>query len=343
MFHAKVRAAVSGPATTAEPGASPALDALAAGAPASQSFLRAAWFGAAERTLVVRDGEGLPCAALPLTTRRIGPWRIDETSGNYWPYRSFPVADEAALSALLACPLLRPVWRLGPVYNDDPTLAALRRVAPEAGWRLLARSLGRAFVLDIARLSADGPWPSSKTLRKNRWLERRLAEAGELAFTTVTGTAWSAETLDILAEIEMQSWVGGSPAGDTKFVRPQSRQAWERALADPELAALLSCSLLHVGGAPAAYTFSVGRGPLRHYIANGYSARFGDRSPGRILLYRDFQAAAEAGIETIGWGAGDPGYKSEMGGGPGPEILDVLVVRGTLRAAAARFIWERRG
>ena len=84
-------------------------------------------------------------------------------------------------------------------------------------------------------------------------------------------------------------------------------------------------------------------GATRHYIANSYSERFAGRSPGRILLYRDFQQAAEAGIETIGWGAGDPGYKTEMGAEPGPDILDLLFVRGGVLAALARPFWERRG
>ena len=340
MLHARIRAEGL-PATAVEAGAPVLLDALAESAPAAHAFLRAAWCDAAERTLVARASDGAPRAALPLKARRLGPFRLDEVAGHYWPYRSFPAADDAALEALLASPALGPMWRLGPVYADDTTLAALRRVAPGAGWRLLARSLGRAFVLDLKRLTADGPWPSTKTLRKNRWLERRLGEAGELTFATVTGPAWTPGILDVLAGIERQSWVAASPGGDAKFLAPADRRGWERALADPALAAMLSGSLLHVGGEPAAFTFSVGHGPLRHYIANSYSARFADRSPGRILLYRDFQAAAEAGIERIGWGAGDPGYKREMGAVPGPEILDLLIVRGPVRAALARLLWER--
>ena len=79
-------------------------------------------------------------------------------------------------------------------------------------------------MLDLKRLTADGPWPSTKTLRKNRWLERRLAEAGELAFSTVTGPAWTPEILDILAGIERRSWVAASAAGDAKFLDPGNRR-----------------------------------------------------------------------------------------------------------------------
>jgi CelD/BcsL family acetyltransferase involved in cellulose biosynthesis len=178
-------------------------------------------------------------------------------------------------------------------------------------------------------------------LRKNRWLERRLAEQGELEFATIGGSAWTDDVLDLLAGIEAESWVGEK--GDTKFVDPAMRRVWMRALQDPVLAAMLSCSILRVGGMPAAFTFSVTSGRTRYYIANGYSARFAERSPGRILLYRDFIDAAGAGIETINWGAGDPGYKAEMGAEPGPELLDALFVRGALMGALARPFWERRG
>jgi CelD/BcsL family acetyltransferase involved in cellulose biosynthesis len=105
---------------------------------------------------------------------------------------------------------------------------------------------------------------------------------------------------------------------------------------------MLSCSILRIGGEPAAFTFSVTSGTTRYFIANSYSAGFAAGSPGRILLYRDFAEAAAAGIETIGWGAGDPGYKTEMGAEPGPEVLDCLFVRGRLLGRLMKPFWERR-
>jgi CelD/BcsL family acetyltransferase involved in cellulose biosynthesis len=198
-------------------------------------------------------------------------------------------------------------------------------------------------MVDLAALAAEGAWPSSKTLRKNRWLERRLAESGELAFSTVTGAQWGRSAFDTLAAIEAQSWVARkADGGDTKFLNPAARAAWARAVEDPILAGQLGCSILHVGGVPAAFTFSLRAGATLYFIANSYSERFTEGSPGRVLLYRDFQRAADEGVATIGWGAGDPGYKSEMGARPGPEILDLLIVRGPL-AALARPLWRSRG
>ena len=338
-----------------EAGASSSLNRVAAAAEAVHSFLRAAWFraaagGAPLSTLVARRADGEPIAAIPLASRGKGFLRLIEVPGSYWPYRSFPVARDASdaeLAALLASPAARkalgPVWRLGPILADDPTGARLAALGRDAGWTVLRRRLATSYAIDVKGLTSGGSWPSAKTLRKNRWCERRLAEMGALEFRTVTGAAWTAAVFDILAAIEAESWVGAkADARDTKFVRAESRRVWEWAIKDPVLAAKLSCSLLHVGGLPAAFTFSVESGATRYFIANSYSERFAGRSPGRILLYRDFQDAVAAGIETIGWGAGDPGYKTEMGARPGPEILDYLIVRGAVRAALIRPLWERR-
>ena len=354
MLHARIQPDPALVRVDEEQGASSSLTGVAGAAAPVHSFLRAAWFRAGAggprlSTLVARRADGALIGALPLAPRGKGLLRVNEVPGSYWPYRSFPVARDASdaeLAALLASPAARkalgPVWRLGPILADDPTGARVAALAGDAGWTVLKRRLATSYVIDLKRLTADGPWPSTKTLRKNRWCERRLAEQGELEFRTVTGPAWNDGAFSILAAIEAESWVGAkADAPDTKFLRPESRRVWEWAVKDPVLAAKLSCSLLHVGGVPAAFTFSLESGATRYYIANSYSERFAGSSPGRILLYRDFQQAAAAGTEKIGWGAGDPGYKSEMGAEPGPEILDYLIVRSGVLAALARPFWER--
>lgn len=331
-------------------GISPLIDDATANAAPALSFLHAAWFEAAggegAATLVARRPDGRVLAALPTVRDPRLALLGRSVPGSYWPFRSFPVAgdaSEAELTAFLsdrqARAALGPFWRLGPVYEDDPTLCSVAAAARKAGWSVLRRSLGTAFVLDLAARRQAGPWPSSKTLRKNRWIENRLAEEGELVFSTVSGPDWSAAAFDALSEIERNSWVG-KKGGDAKFDSPARRRLWERAVADPALAARLRAALLHVGGTPAAFAFSVEAGDTRYYLANSYDQRFARHSIGRALLYRDFAQAAEAGIATIGWGAGDPGYKSEMGAVSGPAILDCLFVRGPLLGAALRPLWR---
>ncbi|MGQ0659365.1 GNAT family N-acetyltransferase [Sphingosinicella sp.] len=349
MLHMKIDPAAAGrrAVVLVVAGAAACLDQLAFAAE-GLGFLRAAWFEATADssliTVVARRRDGAPAAAIPLVARKPKAARLSEVPGCYWPFRSLPVAGDcgdAELQALLRSPRLGRAWRWGPVPADDPALVRFAGLAAGSGWTLLRRRIATTYRVDLKRLTAEGTWPSTKTLRKNRWLERRLAEQGDLEFQTVGGAAWKDDVLDVLAAIEAESWV--AQKGDTKFVDPARRRIWARALQDPALAAMLSCSVLRIGGAPAAFTFSVASGTTRYYIANGYSDRFAEGSPGRILLYRDFAEAAAAGVETIGWGAGDPGYKTEMGAEPGPDLVDCLFVRGRLAGALARPFWERRG
>lgn len=323
-------------------------EAARAGDPA-RAFLRPAWFGAAAGEGVsARRGSGEALAAIPLAFAGKGPFRIRQVPGSYWPFRSLPLAaacsadDLAAiLSAAEARRALGPAWRLGPVYADDPAVALLAAAAPRAGRAVLTRSLGTAFELDLAALTASGSWPGTSTLRKNRWHERRLAEQGELDFRHLTSAEVGPEVFDAIAAIEAESWVAAAAGGaDAKFLNPAHRAHWQRAAADPELAAMLFASILTIGGAPAAFTFGIEAGATRWYVANGYADRFRKHSPGRMLLYRDFQRAAAAGVTRIGWGAGDPGYKAEMGARPGPEILDLLIVRRAL-APLLRPFWRK--
>ena len=332
------------------PGFAAAIDAVAEVADERHSFLRKAWFAGAggERahTLVAERPDGRVIAALPTIAAKFG---VRAVPGSYWPYRSFPVAADAAdeeivafLASKAARSALGRVWRLGPVYRDDPTASRLLRLAAAAGWTPLLRSLGTAYVLDLEALQADGGWPKTSTLRKYRWIERRLAELGDLEWRTIGGSGWDSATCDAIAEIERNSWVMKKTDGsDAKFAAPHNRRLWEAAMRDPKLAEAMSAALLYIGGKPAAFAFSVQAGRTRYYLANGYDDAFAKHSLGRALLYRDFQAAWDAGTRMIGWGSGDSGYKTEMGALPGPEILDILFVRPLALAALLRPLWQR--
>ena len=197
--------------------------------------------------------------------------------------------------------------------------------------------------LDLAALTADGKWPSTKTQRKNRWRKRRLEEdGGPIREEFFTGADWTAAQRDAMAAIEAASWLGKlEGGGDTKFRDPAMRAYWEGLCKDPALATMLFGSLMWIGDVPAAFTFGVEAGDTRYYIANNYDERFTQFGPGRVLLYDDFARAAEHGIDTVSWGLGDAGYKTEMGAKPGPEMVDLLFVRSGLLASVARKWWER--
>ena len=334
-----------------EAGAAASIDDVAAEAAPALGFLRAAWFAAGTQDLTTlvarRPATGRAIAALPLARRKLGPLTVRQMAGHYWPYRSVPLALDIAddeLDALLGSPealaALGRAWRIGPVLSDDPAATRLESAARRCGWHVLRRSLGTYFIVDLERLVADGPWPSSKTLQRNRRHERRLAETGPLDFRHVSGAEWDGSVFDMLAAIETESWVARAKDGDPKFIEPADRRAWEHAVSDPEIAARLGASFLTIGGAPVAFNFTLRAGDILHVIANSYSQRFADRSPGRVLLYREFQRAVANGVARIGWGAGDPGYKHEMGATPGAGIEDLMFVRGAVLAKLARLAWR---
>ncbi|MGP1352977.1 MAG: GNAT family N-acetyltransferase [Parasphingopyxis sp.] len=328
-------------------GADDELDALTAAAPAARQFLRSAWYRAASPSLQILSAQrpdGSPILALPYCGRRVGPLHIREVAGSYWPFRSFPLAADASLPEIEAvlgseqfARTLGRVWRLGPVYSDDPTARRLIKAAPDTGWTVIRRPTARIYELDLQALRRDGPWPRTKTLRKNRWRERRLASDGDVRYEFLTGRDLTDHRYDAMAEIERNSWLADlDDGGDTKFLDPAIRQVWQRIAADTELAPMLFASVMWIGDRPAAFSFGIEAGDTRYYIANNYDERFAKFGPGKLLLYADLERAADNGVRLVSWGAGDAGYKSEMGAEPGPESTDLFFARGRLLAALLR-------
>lgn len=325
--------------------------AVAEAADPAHSFLRSSWFAAAAPegipNLLALRSNGSALAAIPLASRRLAFLKMREVPGSYWPFRSFPVAADASDDELVAMlrhgdvrKALGPAWRVGPVFDNDPTWARLAPLAASSGWTVLTRKLGTCFEIDVKALQADGPWPRASSVKKNRWRERRLAESGEVEVRSFTGADWTAADRDAIAQVEGNCWLAGLEKGAaTQFRDPAQRRIWERAALDPVLASMIFGSVMTVGAVPAAFTFGIEVGTTRYYIANNYDERFARHSPGKILLYRDFELCAERGIQRISWGSGDAGYKTGMGASPGPQIVDLLFVRSRLLAVPLRRLW----
>ena len=326
-----------------------AIDAVAAIASPRHQFLTASWFAAAAgrdaRTLIARRADGRTVIALPVARGRRG---VRAVPGCYWPFRSFPLARDARdeeLAALLRSPsarrALRRIWRIGPVYADDPALAATRRVADRCGWTLLERRIATSFLLDIAAQRTEGPWPRTSTLRKNRFHEKHLASHGALEWRFISGGQWTARVFDDLAAIEAKSWVGHTDGADPKFIDPEARGFWERLASDPAQADRMRAAILYIGGEPAAFSFDLEVNDTKFAIANSYDPAFAKHSPGKCLYYRSLIEAAERGIRFVDWGAGDSGYKSTLGASPRAGIIDCLMVRGRPLAGLIAPLWTR--
>lgn len=330
-----------------------AIDHLAGRDDPRRSFLRGRWFSATGDSsfdpVIVSGRNGCPILALPLTSRTLGPVSIQQVAGAYWPFRGAPLHREVAVEELadgLGSSAVRralgAAWRLGPVIADDPSVSSLRVAAVEAGWHCLERHVGSLFCLDLVALREGGNWPSTKGKQKDRWRVRQLEKSGPVSITPYTGRDWTDATRDAIAQIEAASWVGQlERGGDTKFHDPALRRYWEDAARDPAIAAMIRGAILWVGETPAAFTFGLDAGDTRYCIANNFDKQFNKFSPGRILLYHDFEDAADRGLARIDWGLGDGGYKQAMGAHEDAAMIDLLFVRNPVLKMLATPLWRR--
>lgn len=323
-------------------------DELARLAHPDHRFLRAAWYRLNPvddtQTVVAVRPDGSPLVAIPSVP--IGPALIGARSvpGSYWPFRSLavnPAASDTELTAFFADPMciaaLGPAWRLGPIYADDPAAIRIKRAAATAGWTVLARRLGHSFLFDAAQ---EAGWPRKSTRRRLANYIRQLEQRGEIAVRHVSGADWTSDILDQLAAIEAASWVGTATDGTgAKFLTDAKRSGWMAVLADPVLAQSLSATILSVGGAPVAFSFDLKSGPMQYSIASSYDARFAAFRPDKIVTAHQLETARAAGVMRVDFGAGDSGYKREMGAAAGPEILDLLIVRNRPAASLLKLRW----
>jgi CelD/BcsL family acetyltransferase involved in cellulose biosynthesis len=334
-----------------------AIDQVAARAAETHRFLRYGWFaaaleayGGAARTLTVtREGEAV--LALPMVAKGPAWLGLAEVPGCYWPFRSFPVAGDAGAEAFEALlPRLARATRalrVGPVYDGDPALEALKAAATAKGWAAIDRFVADSYLLDMAALQAEGTWPRNSTLRKNRFHEKHLGSHGELEWSFVSGSDWDEAAFAALAAIEEKSWIAArTDGGDAKFTVQGHGGFWRAAARDRVIAKMMWAATLRVDGAPAAFSFDLNAGVLKYAIANSYDPAYGKHSPGKLLYYRNLLQAITDGMTNVDWGAGDSGYKRVIGAAKGPAIRDWLFVRPGVPALAAkmlRSIWKRSG
>ncbi|WP_285711258.1 GNAT family N-acetyltransferase [Erythrobacter oryzae] len=334
----------------ASTGAAPALDALAARNLAGHGFLRAAWYaeGAPEslRTLVVEREDGTPIAAIP--TAPFGPAIAGarKVPGSYWPLRSPLIAPDCSsfeLAQALGHPAaasLGPVWRVGPARADCPATHRLTDAARRAGWSVLARPAGTSWVIDLDAARKQGGWPRGSTASRLARIERRLASHGPVEWRIIRGADWSDTVLEELAAVEAASWIASKTDGSgAKFMAPQRRAAWLAVLADPVLADMLCATILTVAGRAVAFSFDCDDGPVRFGIAGTFRSDFAKSEVGKLANHRAVTDAFEAGAATVDLGAGDSGYKRDMGAVAGYDLVDLLFVKSRTAARVLARFW----
>ena len=331
------------------PGLAPAIDVLAACNLSGHGFLRAAWYGAEGvdglRSFVVAGADGAPLAVIPHVAFGPALAGARKVPGAYWPFRSpllAPACTPFHLAEALRAPAARnlgPVWRVGPARQDDPAMVLLRDGARQAGWTVLARPSGTSWVIDCEALRGQG-WPRSSTARRIRRIERRLAEKGAVSWDIVRGKLWNNSVLEQLGSVEAASWIASKTDGSgAKFLTEHHRTRWQTALADPVLAEMLCATILRLDGRAIAFSFDLDDGPVRYGIAGSYVSDFSDFEVGKLANHRSLADAMDAGQKLLDLGAGDSGYKREMGAVRGYDLADYLFVRRPLAAKVMARVW----
>lgn len=354
MFATKIAAAALTLESSA--GFAPAIDALAERSLSGRGFLRAAWFGAGAagkgRTLIVRRDSGSIVAAIPTTgfgptplvTAVLGARKVP---GSYWPFRGIQLAqdtDAFELAAALRHPAARSlgrVWRLGPARSDDPSTVMLVEAAQLAGWHVLSRPAGTAWLIDCDALRAKG-WPQSSTARRLRTAWRKLEALGTPRWRHVRGSAWNDSVLDDMGRIEAASWIARTTDGSgAKFMRPHQRQVWREALTDPVIAANLAATILMLDDRPVAFSFDLHDGAWQYGIAASYAEDLANCNIGKLVNYKVLEDAIADGRSVMDMGTGDSGYKRAMGAYAGYDLADLLFVRSRTAARVLARIWGK--
>lgn len=332
------------------------IDALAARNLAGHGFLRAAWYAAglgqssgtraAGRTLLVRRGSGEVIAAIP--TIAFGPLSVlaRKVPGSYWPLRSPLLArdcDEIELAHGLTrgARHLGPVWRIGPVPGNDPTIALLTEAARQANWTILSRPASTSWAIDLDAARAEG-WPRPSTAKRLAKAQRRLAQLGRVEWRHVRGRDWNEGVLEQLAAIEQASWIASTTDGSgAKFMSAGQRAVWRRVLADPVLADMVCATILTIDDAPVAFSFDLYDGAVQYGIAGSYISALGKYEIGKIVNARAISDAIAAGLSVTDLGVGDTGYKEYFGASPAYRMEDLLFVRHRAAARILARIWGR--
>ena len=340
--------------TTAKPtvemheGFPEAIDGLATKAAPPRSFLRSAWYrawaGGSGHTMIMNSALGTAIAAVPTMKASSALPGFRTVPGCYWPFRSVLVADNVtaedlaqALSQRLAIKALGPVWRMGPVSAQDSTTQRVLRAASLTGWNVLERPVGKSWFFDLAN---GGGLPGKSTAKRLRQYERQLTKLGRVSWRRVTGAEWDQTTLDQLGKVEEESWVGrGTDGSGAKFLLPAQRALWRDALQDPHIADICQATILSLDDRPIAFSFDMLCETVQYAIACSFVEDMGQFRLGNIVTHRQLQYAREQGIATVDLGAGDLGYKRQMGAAEGEDHVDLLFVRGRIRAGLLALKW----
>lgn len=315
-----------------------------AGRLAAPPFLRPGWttcwweaFGRGALEIHLLERGGRLAALVPLVRRR---GALLAAMNCHTPELGLLAEDPAAAAALgravfAAAP--HRVW-IAALDPDGAALAAVRRGAREAGYRVVVRPYQTSPYLPI-----EGGWGAYRAglsanladdLRRSR---RRLARQGEVAVEVADGR----ERLDALLaeafEVEASGWKGRR--GTAIRSRPATRRFYTGVARWAAGEGMLRLFFLRLDGRPIAMLYALETAGVCHLLKGGYDPAFGRSSPGKLLLDAALRHGFETGLGRIELHGDAEPYKLRWTG----AVVERQLFEAFSRSPAGRLSWAVRG
>lgn len=254
---------------------------------------------------VRRDGELV--AALPLLRER----RRISSPGNWHTVETGIVGDDPeAVSALARALFELHPRRLSLTLLEPATARVVAAEGRAAGYRLAEREMIASPYLELTgdHESLLAGWPS-KRRAEHRRRRRRLAERGELTFSTTTDGAAVGQLLEELVAIERRGWKAAQGTAiaqheeTVRFYSGLARWAAERGW--------LRFHALRLDGRPLAMSLGLEAHGVFYGVKMGSDPAESKFAPGVLLVDDIVRSGFEQGLQRIEMLGDDDQYKRQ--------------------------------
>ena len=248
--------------------------------------------------------------------RRWGARRLAWFGQNYADYNG-PLIDPALLPALPADfaartieQVLKEAPRIDYCYLAKQPQSLFGFANPFAGFHSVDFTC-RAHHAQLSHSWEDFSLShrSSRSLRRLREKERKLATLGDVTFEQVTAPDERMRLMDLLLGWKIEQLTArGDPV---PFADPAAQRLMRETVSAAPDDPRFRLYALKCGGRPIALAFClVGHGQLIYYLCVYQADETARHSPGLLLLIHVFKAAIAEGLEIFDFSNGDEDYKS---------------------------------
>jgi CelD/BcsL family acetyltransferase involved in cellulose biosynthesis len=272
-------------------------------------WIKAWWraFGTGALEVVATRRDGRLVALVPLFRRR---GSLNSTTNFHSHFFGLLAEDADAARALASTVVDSAVRRVavGFLDSESPDLAELEDAGKATHRRVLTRTLARPPYLDIHGTWAEYERGLSRNLRTDvRRCRRRLAEAGRPSFEMEDGSAGLDELLREGFRLEAAGWKAAR--GTAILSRPETEQFYRDVASWAAERGWLRLAFLRLDGRAVAFHYGVEHGRTYYPLKGGYDPRYGEFSPGKLIIHSTLSWAFSTGLARYEFLGGEAQYK----------------------------------